>query len=398
MAAPLVPIAIGAAALLGLLYLGGSAKAAKPKPPVEDSAKTKAARDAGYAAGIARAAADVAAGQPEDLNPLAPAADAKASGNAAAYQAGFHDGYVDGIAAAAAAAKIKKESVPGSSTTPAWRPPGPASGLPGAMREGETAMEYGYRRGRNKGTEDCEGGYEENAHSYYSGTNFKARAAESGDAASYKQGWDNGYEFGYRRCQAEKIVDIFSPAAGVGRTSAGGVVTGFANAIGGALSSVGVGAMAPRMMVSAPRAVAPVATAVTEEYWKKGEAAGYAECKRYLVAMREAAKSGYGIVLPPLEPMTTGDALGRAYVAGWKVGRARCMGEPVVLTQKDLKFPPGSEVEMIVRSAPPNMMMAARTPVRTSIRTTGGLGAIAVPIQRHVAHGGRPSNVLYRSY
>ena len=39
-----------------------------------------------------------------------------------------------------------------------------------------------------------------------------------------------------------------------------------------------------------------------------------------------------------------------------------------------------------------------RLAVGPTSRTTGGLGAIAVPIQRHVAHGGRPSNVLYRSY
>jgi len=389
MAAPLVPIAIGAAALLGLLYLGGSAKAAKPKAPVEDSAKTKLARDAGYAAGTARAAADVAAGQPEDLNPLAPAADAKASGNAAAYQAGFHDGYVDGIAAAAAAAKIKKESVPGSSTTPAWRPPGPASGLPGAMREGETAMEYGYRRGRNKGTEDCEGGYEENAHSYYSGTNFKARAAESGDAASYKQGWDNGYEFGYRRCQAEKIVDIFSPAAGVGRTSAGGVVTGFANAIGGALSSVGVGAMAPRMMVSAPRNLtlsapsAPVGVIGECYNWgfRRGQRDG-AEGRPYDHAIVGHSDVARAPDLSASEKMACAAEIARGYENGYKRYR-----RPTPATAIRPKFASGVG-QSLVRQAQVEAMRRAgyvehpmhRPPATVNVRRTGG------------------QNVLYRSY
>ena len=351
MAASLVPIGIGLAAILGLVALGGAkATTKKKKPSDKDEASARAAREAGFAAGTIAGANDANSGAPENLNPIAPEADARASGNAATYQSGFGDGYVDGFAAVT---KLKKESVPGGGGT-AWHPPGPASGLPGAMREGETAYTYGRRRGKNKGTEDCEGDYDGDPTQYYGGANFKARQAESGDAASYKTGFRDGYGEGFAGCQAAKALKEALPFAGVGS-----VATGFAGAVYGALKAVGVGARAPVMMIS-PRTrptmvVAPRTSPRAETPERRAYEWGYGKGRRDALA---------GTVRDPGRAVAESDVardMGRfgdeyvrslmhEIVRGYHDGYARFSRGPAVV-------PPG----MPIRFTPQPMMVAPRT-------------------------------------
>jgi len=70
-----------------------------------------------------------------------------------------------------------------------WTPPGPPSGLDDAMHEGETAADYGCRRGRRQGQAQGDAGKDFVAADYLDGGDSIKRQKESGDPPAYRKAY-----------------------------------------------------------------------------------------------------------------------------------------------------------------------------------------------------------------
>lgn len=189
-------IALGALAV-GALGLGAWYLLAPAGVSVADQEKTAA--DVGYKSGYARGEADAKAGKLPLVDPAADEtaiAESKKSLAPKIYLKAWVKGYGEGYASVLIPKKETKKETGGggTTTTTPWKPPGPPSGLPDAMREGESAYDYGCRRGSAKGKEDGDAGNESDPDSPLTEAKSLKRQAESGDPSRYQAGYRACYK------------------------------------------------------------------------------------------------------------------------------------------------------------------------------------------------------------
>jgi hypothetical protein len=188
--------------------------------------KDKAAFDAGYKSGCARGDADGKAKKVALLKPDEDPtfiAESKSSLSPASYLQGVNKGYLECFVAAAPVVIKESNGGGGGGGKVAWKPPGPPSGLPDAMREGETAYSYGCRRGKQKAREDVAADKEGDPTSPLSTGGSIKRQAESGDGEAYKAGFENCYGAEFAKLMAAKAAEEVLPFSS---SSFGAIVLG----------------------------------------------------------------------------------------------------------------------------------------------------------------------------